>query len=252
MARAELKEWVEIIKDGMQIFGLLLLGIYFFYRLLAGSFLPSRLGLDLVCETPFNNKRLVRCILKLKNTGTASLRVRDAWLYVLKVNPQPDEKHRVDWPNWPEPASVSRRPILLRLLRAVLRLWRGSQPVSPPPDPVVAYMTTERLDFQRLSFNKEGLQRRQASPVRKWLNLEVAGEQQRQFLLQLPPGHYKAEFRLVAEPLFGRRYRIARAISHAMFPLSRESQWIATAAIVVEEDPVGPLAAKDITIRVTS
>ncbi|MBV9755550.1 MAG: hypothetical protein JO047_00700, partial [Alphaproteobacteria bacterium] len=127
----------------------------------------------------------------------------------------------VAWPAWPSSLT-------------------GPPAATPRPPGCVAHLSIAELDFQRLSFQQDRLVGHQARDVRKWLNLEIAGEQQRQFLIRLPPGRYRAEFRLLAEPMFGRRYAVARLISLPLFPLSRVSQWIATAAFAVEE-PVAPV-----------
>ena len=215
------KEWTETVKNGLEAAGLLLVGIYFVYRLLLGSFISCRLAAELACDTPFKNRRLVKCTLKLKNTGPASLRVKEAWLWVIKVDPQPSPQCQEGaWPNWPKSPKSSK-----------------SLPTAPPlPTGCVTYLGTDRLDLTRLTLVKkrQKLGKHQAKEEGiEWLNLEVAGELQRQFLFELPPGCYKVEFRLLGEPLFSGRY--LRFITSPLYSATRVSQWVATAVIAVEE-----------------
>jgi hypothetical protein len=95
----------------------------------------------------------------------------------------------------------------------------------------VRKLETGHLDFQRLSFDHEGLHLYEAGTKRRWINVESAGEQQREFLFNLDDGLYKVEFRLIGTPMFGRRLALTRAITYPVFHLSRASQWVATAVI---------------------
>ncbi|MFZ0692982.1 MAG: hypothetical protein WAN51_02330, partial [Alphaproteobacteria bacterium] len=160
-------------------------------------------AIEITCDTPFRDKRLLRTIVKLKNTGPASIHIEEAKLWVFEIpNATPH-----DVPIWPLRGEKRTRPSIARLDAA-------------------------QLDFQRLSFDKQ-LHLYVAKEERKWVNLETAGEQQRQFLFRLEDGLYKVEFRIVGTPMFGRRFGFTRAITNPLFHLSRAGQWVATAVIQI-------------------
>ena len=95
------KDIVEIIKDCFVLIGSLAVALYFYYRLMAGFFILCRLAVELTCETPFSDKRLVKCVVKLKNTGSASVRIEDARFWVIKLDKSRLLLNPWDWPTWP-------------------------------------------------------------------------------------------------------------------------------------------------------
>jgi hypothetical protein len=189
----------EIVKDCFVLVGSLAVAVYFYYRLLAGLFVLCRLAVELTCDTPFSDKRLVKCTIKLKNTGPASVRIKDVKLWIVKL-----EKSRLlpdhwGWPTWPS---------------------------SPPAKQSIAFPRNQ-LDFQRLSYDgNELLVTHQAEPDHEWLNVETAGEQQRMFLFNLDEGLYKIEFRIMGTAMYGRDTLLTQRISHKLFSLARYSQII--------------------------
>jgi hypothetical protein len=197
----------EIAKNVFEIIGFFFVGLYFLYRLLAGFFVPCRLAADITCDTPFKDKKLVRTVVKIRNKGEASIRIEEARLWVFKLK----EDDPICVNVWPLPNS-------------------RDEPIPPQLE-----LDTRRLDFQRLSFGRRGLRLCEAEEERRWINIEAAGEQQRQFLFPLPEGLYKVEFRIIGTPMFGRRFGFARDISYPLFHLSRSSQWVATAVIATGE-----------------
>ncbi len=87
MSQCDPKDTVEIIKGVVEIAGFLVAILYFGYRLLAGMFVLGRLETEIVSDTPFADKCLVRSTLKLKNVGEATFKVTDARLSTFKVKP---------------------------------------------------------------------------------------------------------------------------------------------------------------------
>ena len=162
MELSAVKDSVEILRNCLLIVGFFLAVLYFFYRLLAGFLDPCRLVLELACDNPFADKTLVRANIKLKNTGPASIRITDAGLWAFTFDGNDSETMQV----WPK--------------------------VKPTSDdearPHEKHLSMPQLDFQRLGLDlKEGtLMQYQARDVYPWINLETAGERQRQFLLKLP------------------------------------------------------------------
>ncbi len=96
MSQCDPKDTVEIIKGVVEIAGFLVAILYFGYRLLAGMFVLGRLETELVSDTPFADKCLVRSTLKLKNVGEATLKVTDARLSTFEVDARGRTKR------WPE------------------------------------------------------------------------------------------------------------------------------------------------------
>jgi hypothetical protein len=206
------KDIVEITKDCFVLIGSLAVALYFYYRLMAGFFILCRLAVELTCEAPFSDKRLVKCVVNLKNTGSASVRIKDARFRVIKLDKSRLLLNTWEWPTWP---------------------------VAKSEDSSLKIFSRGQLDFQRLSYDGDGvLATYQAGPDHAWLNLEAAGEQQRMFLFNLEEGLYKIEFRIMGTAMFGRDSGITEWLSSKLFSLTRYSQWVATAVIEAMETPV--------------
>src|SRR5262245_19838508 len=203
---ARWKEFLELIKPAVEIAGFLAAILYFGYRLLAGVYILSRLEMELVSDTPFVDKCLVRSALKLKNVGEATLRVMDARLsvFALDVQGQPNA-------------------------------WSVNDKRPKEPLPFVR-RSLEQLDFQRVSIpsGKESLGNQQAEKSREWLNIDPGGTQRREFIQRLQPGLYKLEFRLIASPMFGRRYTfLSLILALPWASVSKAGQWVATSVVDV-------------------
>jgi hypothetical protein len=136
-----------------------------------------------------------------------------------------------------------------------LKLQRSSN-VSPKAPTPTKELKLYELDFQRLSVGvwpyekKRTLRGRfrsdkqgklmQAKPRIQWLNLDPSVTTQRQFLRRLEKGLYRFEFRIVTMPRFGAAFSRIKLL---LFPLSRYSQWAATAVVAVERaEKLGILA----------
>jgi len=208
-----------------EIIAFLAAALYFLYRLFGGEYVLNRLSVELSCDTPFKNKRLVRAAVKVTNPGAATLAVKDArlWIFTLADTGRPAK-------GWEKPAD-------------------SDGAARPPMPPLTAELAFHELDLQRLSVYDRGpLGGRlrpengppvQALPIRQWLNLDPSSATSRQFLQALDHGLYKFEFRIITIPLFGAEAgRLPRwaglATKSRVFGVSRYGQWAATAVVEVE------------------
>ena len=199
------KETIDVVKGLVEIADLVAI-LYFGYRLLAGMYVLGRVEMELVSDTPFADKTLVRSTLKLKNVGEATLRVTDARLSTFALDVEGRAK----------PSATN-----------------AGQPPKVPL--LINRRDLNDLDFQRVSIPSGTGQGEQpaSEPEHQMAKHRTVRHTAPEFLQRLQPGFYKLEFRLIAYHMFGRWYSLLTLIlrATAFISLTRAGQWVATSVV---------------------